>query len=393
MIPLIIKPGINIYDSRDETAYHYPTIVEFRNQFPNLDLVNYSSATTPLYHILLTITSFFVGSDVISLRFASLTLSLCLLLLVYRYFSKRGEMKKGLFFASILLFSPYFIGPSIRLSTDNMALLLAILSIYAIEISSFSFKDSLFSNILILLTILTRQIYIWLIGVFLIFSLFRFDSKQGIAKLIKYNLPVIIPISGISFFLFLWKGLTPPFFMEAHTSLKLNWDAPIYAISLLGLYGSFFFMWFLQLYKFDNNRLIIFLLISFGVGILLLHPVSNEYDVSIRGGALWLVASHLPNIFSTSTVFWILFPLGLIILFFLFQYLVSRQEYLMIICFSLWLAANIINSRTYQKYYEPFTFFFIGYTLMPVIKSNWLKWIGPFGLAAGLILIMILRFF
>ena len=135
------------------------------------------------------------------------------------------------------------------------------------------------------------------------------------------------------------------------------------------------------------------------IGYLLLHPVSNEYPVvsgSIfyRGGALWLIASRLPNFLSSAIVFWVLFPIGLACLYVMARYLASRDEYLMMIVFALWLAANITNKDTYQKYYEPLLLFFMGYVMVS-IKTDREKvgWIGTVILLMGFIGIAILRFF
>ena len=76
------------------------------------------------------------------------------------------------------------------------------------------------------------------------------------------------------------------------------------------------------------------------------------------------------------------------------RYLASRREYLIMICFSLWLMANITNKDTYQKYYEPFLLFFMGYVMVTIeTKREKYPWIGPAILLAGFIGVAITRFF
>jgi hypothetical protein len=212
------------------------------------------------------------------------------------------------------------------------------------------------------------------------------------------SLPILIPIGGLAYFLFLWNGLTPTPF-TGHYSQGLNWDVPVYLVSLIGLFGLFFSPWLVKIYKRNQGLLPLFLMLGLGIGYLLLHPVSNEYPVidgslNYRGGALWLAASRLPNFLSSAMVFWILFPIGLACLYVMARYLASRHEYLMLICFALWLAANMINKDTYQKYYEPFLLFFMGY-VMVTIEADREKyaWIGPVILLAGFIGIAVMRFF
>ena len=131
----------------------------------------------------------------------------------------------------------------------------------------------------------------------------------------------------------------------------------------------------------------------------MLYPVSNEYPVideslGERGGAWWLIISRLPNFLSSSIVFWCLFPIGLACLYIMARYLALRHEYLMIVCFSLWLVSNMVNVRTYQKYYEPFILFSVGY-VMVTVKTEGEKhyWIGPVILLVVSIGITIVRFF
>ena len=114
----------------------------------------------------------------------------------------------------------------------------------------------------------------------------------------------------------------------------------------------------------------------------------------MEGGALWLIVSKFPNFLSSSIIFWGLFPVGLVCLYIMMRYLASRHEYLMIISFALWLVTNMINSRTYQKYYEPFILFFMGYVFVTVKTKGDIKcWIGPVILLLGLIGVAVTRFF
>ncbi len=76
------------------------------------------------------------------------------------------------------------------------------------------------------------------------------------------------------------------------------------------------------------------------------------------------------------------------------RYLVSRNEYLLMIVLTFWMAANVTNKDTYQKYYEPFLLFFMGYVMVAVeTKGEKYSWIGPVILAAGYVGIAIMRFF
>ncbi|MGD8604724.1 MAG: hypothetical protein PVF49_09145, partial [Anaerolineales bacterium] len=221
VVPLTLTPGIDIFDARDEQNFHFPTILDFAEDFPALDLVNYRSATTPLYHIILMFPTLVFGQHVIPLRLINAIVSLICLLFFYGVLSKRGDNLKALLFAVMLLFSPYFIGPAVRLSTDNAALLLAIAAIYSMDVTPPKTKNFFLSNLLILVTVWIRQIYAWLVGAYVLFNLWR--SRRQSVNLVAMILPAVIPVGGVAYFFFLWNGLTPPPF-AGHFSYGLNWD-------------------------------------------------------------------------------------------------------------------------------------------------------------------------
>jgi hypothetical protein len=393
-IPLILKPGLDVFDSDDETNWHYPTILRFTDQIPHVDLADYPSATTPLYHLVMASVSLVCGSNVVGLRLVSSLISLACLLLVYGHFSRRGPIPGALYFALLFFLSPYFIGPAVRLSTDNMALGLAILSILAMDIGQPDLRRSLLTNVLVLLTVLTRQLYAWLIGAYVFTVFLGRRYRRSIADWATSLLPVLIPMAGGAFFVILWKGLAPPEFSVQHTALALNWDAPVYAVSLLGLYGSFFASWYFVLYKGGTGKVFAIVVpVVVAIVYLALHPVSGVYDKTTRGGALWLVASALPELFSSSIVYWVLFPIGLFCTILMIRYLALRRDYVMSVCFVLWMMANMVNNQTIQKYYEPLILFFLGHAMVSLRSGKWYSWIGPCVLLAVLAAVDLVRFF
>src|SRR6478609_2735318 len=56
------------YHGGDERTYHLPTIVQFHDQLPGVDLVDYPAAQTPLYHLLAAIWGQLVGMELWRLR-------------------------------------------------------------------------------------------------------------------------------------------------------------------------------------------------------------------------------------------------------------------------------------------------------------------------------------
>jgi hypothetical protein len=375
VIPMTLKTETGVSGSRDEVQFRLYQIITYTQQFPYLDFKNVRPSQTPLYHVMLMFMAFIIGTDLVQLRLVSASISLICLLVIYRYLSERGDPLNGLLFSLIFLLSPYFVQSAIMLFSENTAFLFALLSLMMLDISILRKRHFLWANIFILLTVLTRQIYIWLVGVSLLFS-FQNQQNKRLGINLKNALPSLMPLAGLAYFVFLWGGLSP---RATSYSATTNWDALIYIISLLGLYGTFFAPWYFRLYRQNQDRrktIYVVGLVIFGISYLLLHPVSNEYNIITRGGALWLLATYLPTLFSSSVIFSFLFPVGLIWLYITMQYLLSKRDYLMVFSFPLWLAANVANPRTYQRYYELFLLFFIGYSLVALKPERWKEWAG-----------------
>jgi hypothetical protein len=117
---------------------------------------------------------------------------------------------------------------------------------------------------------------------------------------------------------------------------------------------------------------------------LLLHPVAHQPDALDSGGMLFMDANFVPSLASTSVVYWLLFPLGLVYLYILARCLAQGQDTAILVSFFLWLAANTIQQRVYQKYYEGFLIFFLAYALITVKSRGWLHWLGPTALSLAL---------
>lgn len=139
-------------------------------------------------------------------------------------------------------------------------------------------KYFILTNLLILFTILIRQLYAWFIGVFILLNLLRNKLKHQFVNPFYFILPTLIPIAGLAYFIFLWKGLTPSSTTGALVTPGINFDVPVYVISLLGLYGLLFCLLLFKTFQWDKKQVLyLTLLTGLAIGYLLIHPVNNEY--------------------------------------------------------------------------------------------------------------------
>src|SRR5262245_17517083 len=125
-IALALKPTLTTYDEFDETNNHYPVVREFAAAFPHVDIVHYNSATGPFYHLVMASILRAFPLTLSQLRVVNAGLSGAVLLLVFYFIAIVQTPAKALVFGVILVLCPYFLGPAVRLSTDNLALGLAV---------------------------------------------------------------------------------------------------------------------------------------------------------------------------------------------------------------------------------------------------------------------------
>lgn len=394
-VPLILtlEPGTK-GKIQDEVKYHYATVMTFAEQFPLLNLRDYPSATTPLYHLIIMFAGFVVGSDLVALRFVNALISLLCLFVVFGYLAKRGGITNGLLFSVIFLLSPYFILAAVRLFTDNLGLLFAFLSIMLLDYCVVHRQRFVLSGIYALLAVLTRHVYVWLAGLSLVASLWDYESRRIRINLIN-ALPAVIPIAGAGLFIWLWGGLTTPQFVGQHEAeAGVNGEALIYIVALLGLYGGCLIPWYIRLYQQSHSvRDLLPMALSAVVGALFLFidPLWR-YDIGVQIGALWAVAELFPTFYSSSILFWVLIPLGFVLLYVTLRHLIYERNYVMAVCLPLWILSNMSSVRVYQRYYEPFLLFIIGYTLAVVtVKKRWYEWASLLLLGFGLMAMSLLE--
>ncbi len=368
------------YEAYDEDVYHLRAIRQFSEEFPHFDLVNYKLAMTPLYHIMMVFMMKIFGLDLIGLRLFNLLIGLACLLVLYNYLSRGWSHKKALLTAICIMLSPYFIGPSVRLSTDNMGFLFALLALMQVDNRLLNGRtlNYFLASIFIMVTVLTRHIYVWLAGAG-IYSAFCHHYDQRLKSKLLISIFFLIPILTLVPFFLIWGDITPPNFADKHkTTTLINLNVIVYAISVCGFFGSFFFFWFIRFFRDGNGRYSHIIIIYVVSGLLLfIHPVVSAIEQGTGDGFLWKASVLFPSLNKSSVVFWVLFPLGLCYIYAIFLNRRSNSDYFILIVMVLWLIVNSLSALTWHKYYEPFFLFFICYSIRNLDNEPKYYWIGP----------------
>jgi hypothetical protein len=385
-------------DNYDEIKYHLPAIKQFAAQLPYPDLSSYSSATTPLYHLILAVL-LRAGCGLITLRLVNLAVSVATLLIVIVYFRHASANRSdwlpfsvGLLFAVCLL----FVGPSLRLSTDNLPLGCAVAILYLIDrdkrLSASGFALAVF---LALVAVLTRQLYLWLVPVLGLYALAN-DRWRLRDRMLAASASVIPFLSVLPLFL-LWHGLANP--EEAHKHVLhgsiVYGRAVVLTFCLLATYAGAFAIPMLRALWPNELRGRVMLLVTGALALVILpgfHAYAGSYSVPTEGGWIREAAQHTPVIFHIWSLFWILFPVGCVVLAAMaYHTLTTRRDAWILIAFAFWIVANVMQSRAIAKYYEPFEIVVVG-RFAVTVRSQWWENIPTWMLIGLFIVVDIFRF-
>ncbi len=351
-------------DNYDEAKYHLPAIQRFAAQLPYPDLRHYSSATTPLYHLAFAILVR-IGAGLTELRLVNFAISLATVLVVVAYLRRASTPESGsLANAAALLFatSIYVVGPSVRLTTDNLALGCSVGVLYLLDLENEGHAFG-WAVLLTMVAVLTRQTYLWLIPLLFAYAVTNkeWDSSR---KLRASGLSMVPLLSLLPFFL-LWHGLANADFAAKHelSHGMLNGKALALAVSMLGFFALVFTPALARVLSAAlNSKLLPAITIAVAVALLPLlgaHP--GAYQVPMEGGWLRALAEHTPVLFGNWVLFWLLFPVGCVVIAAMCYHIAATgQEIWVFAAFGLWLLVNLMQGRAMAKYYEPFEIVVMG---------------------------------
>jgi hypothetical protein len=239
--PLFVADPSLLWAAGDEICCHVPAIKAIQEEgllATVQDAKNYRSATTPLYHMLMSVVLGRVDPVVLRMTWVIATLAVGFLL--YRHVRTDGALRRGGPAAAALAIA-FLLSPTIRASavyfvTDGLALLLAIVALVLLRRAQagpgFSAPWGAFSIIVAYLSFYTRQYYLWAM---MYVAYIGFTAAATIrAKIGTTTGCLLLTVPAIGLF-GLWHGLTPPW-ERPFTHPKLLSTVPN-ALGLLAVYS------------------------------------------------------------------------------------------------------------------------------------------------------------
>lgn len=323
-----LSDHILTFHGSDEEIDHYPIIRSFIATFPRMDLSDYPSATTPLFHVIFAAIGKLISSDIRLLRAVNVLITYASAVALFGLF--RREVAAGwltsLLVALTIVLSPYVFGISFLLLTDNLAMLFAIGAIWCAMhyVRTGQWNVIAAAALLASCALLTRQFYLWLLVFILVASVARKlerPSEEALSGVLVLSVLAIMPVTVLGV---LWGGLTPPQFQFYATS-ALRITPLAFFTACLGLYCAPFLAlggWKKATLGLQTESLLPVALVLAISAILLwfgqLHYVRGEPDCSRTvmacvgtDGYLWRLSQLFPGIGQTSLLFFALVPVGI----------------------------------------------------------------------------------
>ena len=385
VIPVIISGRGGTNEAGDAAMYHEPVIETMVEQWPNPDIVNYRSTTSPGYHLLMAGLIKVTGSEMVQAPVIRLTNALLTWLLVAAVFwwaSAFCGSWLALALTTPLLLSSYTLGGGIWLTTDTPAWAFVALgvggSLATIKATPARFA---FLGLCITLAVSARQLHVWAIAPIGLLAVCAGPLSRWIPEWIRFGddaekkswarfawgmLCALAPLALLVWFVSIWGGLTPPEYRFKHDA-GVNPATFAFALSLCAVFGVYFLPSALDEIKKGalRNK---WLWLCVGIALLLaIVPATDWVRIENPDGSRWNprdngwlwrpVVQKAPDLFGrTSVVILLLAPMGAVAVWMLRQAAASAgrgvQANVLLLTMLGWLGAQATNTLAGQRYFE-----------------------------------------
>jgi hypothetical protein len=402
---------IDTFHGSDARVYQVPTILQLSER---LDLSDYPSAQTPLFHLVMAGWGELVGFELWKLRLLNVVISYGMALALLRLLRRATPLGGLPAFAltSAFVLSPYVFGASFTLLTDNLAILFALVALERIH--TYAHEDSLgafgVACLAIAAAVLTRQSLLWLVPV-AAFFLIRPTRRVGrtrpplrVGRVAAGGALLSLALVPLAALVIEWNGLVPPSADPASCGLctdrpgvgpdELTLRTLGFSVALLGMYAALVLgrSFWRRLRRLrtpvgraasvalaaagKRPRMPVGLLAgaaAVGVALLLVSPL--EYMPARPGvqgdaGYLWRLADEVPTVLGSSLAFWLLVPLGA-----LAGALLARRAgwtSLPSVYLGAFLLGTLPVNLVYQKYFDPFMLLAVAlFARPPDLRPGW----------------------
>jgi hypothetical protein len=287
----------------DQDLFHLRVIRQFATELPSPDLSNYLSATTPGYHLVLSMFVRLLDPGESTLRFSGAVFSVWLVLALFGALVRHSRVtdgdsrpsifRRGLVSGALvlpLLASSYVIQSAMYLLPDNAAWLLVLITMLlalGLTRAAVGVRALVPCSVILVLLVLTRQIHIWAAAPIWVGALVsaagslratRRESRSAEevatpadeitfgdllraipSRAVIMSIAATLPAFAVlGYFVWLWGGIAPPLFRAATNPAAASGAAdatavtgispatPVLILALIGIFGTFYSVWFVR---------------------------------------------------------------------------------------------------------------------------------------------------
>lgn len=346
----------------DDIIYHSVAIDAFARQLPRVDLSDYSSATTPGYHLVMAVFKS-MGAERTALRLISSAYTIGLAALLAALAFERFRWG-ALVLILPFLASVYFVYSGVWLLPDNSGWL-GVLAVLLLSLRpSPSWRTWLAASAVLVALVFFRQSHIWAAaalwtsawmgpadqvpGPAELFGRFGERARRlGVALLA--TLPAVLVLV---WFADLWGGLVPPTFQDRHQGP--NPATPAFILTQAAILSVFFAPLLLPQLMALLRQQPALLIGSLALGLLAaVLPETTENAEAGRNSGWWHLAGALPAIAGRSLFILAGSAAGAVAVLTWLRALQPRDRWVLGIGLLAFIAAMSTNFASWQRYHEP----------------------------------------
>jgi hypothetical protein len=340
--------------ARDEVNFHYPTIWLLAVELPNPDLENIYTATTPGFHLVLSVVARLVSADPEVLELVGALFSLAMVLVAYRLLARYTDRWLAFALTLPLLFSHYVLQSAAWLNTDNAAVLFILLTLgVALELPAGGLAY-VRGGLYLFLGVWVRQLALWAAGPFVFAALLAAATLRKSRPVVLAGLALIPALLTLGGFAIAWGQLTPPRFAAQSGASPA---AIPFTLAIVGMFGWFFAACAVRVDDLVRGRAPV---VAAGVGALLAiaPPTSESTHLQQRtGGGLWKTVDSTPTVADRSLLILVLATAGAVLLVGFWRAAqraaMTRPALVVLVAIASLALAQAGTVRTYQRYFEP----------------------------------------
>lgn len=367
----------------DQDYYHLRVIQTFAKDWPNFDLANYRSATTPGYHLLLAGVARFINDSTPVLRIAGSLFTLAFVALLGSHLARRVSPAGVVALLAPLCACLYVVGPGAWTLPDNAAWLMVLaLLILALD-RELEARTLALASFLLLMLVTFRQIHLWAAGLVWLSAWLGASSSPWpnmplslaserpritrTALAVAASIPAGLIVLG---FTRAWHGMVPPLFQPGTPdpvfkggTMKLtggNPATPAFLLMLVAINAIFFIGWwwpaFERLRRRDDTivRATLFGgLIGLALGVI--PHTSFNMDLG-RYTGYWAVVRMFPAVADRSPIVMAGAAAGGAFLGLLGASLPRRDAWILLAALAGFTIAQSTSAFAWQRYLEPMVF-------------------------------------